>query len=418
MATAPTAQEIFRNPFNKDSSHHTPLGEKVEYGIPPATLKVAVPNPVYQPGVKGSRGRLERVSTFRVGSTPQGMKCLHFVKPDDRVFVCDWHRHGGTGKGLPMKGRAPTGVPYGSEKGGDNAIFLYPHNGAEEDLADNFTQFKWTSDNKATARQCRQYGLRGRDVRNRYNDGGVWGSGAIGWRHPGGFLRGRECDLTGKKAIRHLLNATATRHSGQGAAPGNHVLARSMAYPAWQTDLPLDGNDNQGDIPYGTILAVRWEDRALVDKLGLSPLGRQLFNTFLYHGCCICDGQGQEIDGGGVLQLRVDHELALDKELETEVEKALQKLLPHLWPVFNPRRHDQDAKRHSDGLIYVGGGGPLGPGAINNAWDAGAPVEPPIDPPVDPPVEPPIEPDLPRTRIVSCPSCGAEFQLTLSEAPE
>jgi hypothetical protein len=187
-------------------------------------------------------------------------------------------------------------------------------------------------------------------------------------RHPAGFLRGAMVDLSGGTPIRHLLNATATRHSRAGARPSQHVLGRGMAYPAWSTDRPLGAEDNLGDIPYGTIIAVRWQDRGLRETLSLTPFGKVLFDTFLYFGCCLCDGQGQVVDDAPVLQLRVDWELTAEKE--AAVEEALAKLLPHLWPVFDARRHDEDAPRHSDGLIYVGGGGPLGPGSINSAWDA------------------------------------------------
>jgi hypothetical protein len=143
-----------------------------------------------------------------------------------------------------------------------------------------------------------------------------------------------------------------------------------VAYPAWDTDRPLQADENQGDIPYGTRIAIRWQDRGLRETLGLSALGKVLFDTFLYYGCALIDGQGQVQNGKAVLQLRVDNALAENKSKVAAVDAALAKLLPHLWPVFSARKHHESDPRHSDGLIYVGGGGPLGPGAINSAYDA------------------------------------------------
>ena len=390
---ASSSVDLFLNPFDKDSAHHRPLGANVTYGIPPGTLNAKVANPTYDAGVLGSRGRLALVRTFRVGSTKQGQKYLHRVTASHPSREIEWHTDafgGGTGDGLPITLKMPApgpSSPYSDDPSGDNEVLLYPRNGTATDLVDVFPQFNYDSRKGtvgvASARARDTYPIGGRDVRNLYNDPNTataaWGPGAIDWRHPGGFLRGHEVDLTGATPIRHLLNATATRHSRQGAAPTQHVLSKRMAYPAWETDRPMPSGDNLGDIPYGTIIAVRWEDRDLRDSttanpvrgvaLNLTPFGKQLFDTFLYFGCCLCDGQGQIVDDAPVLQLRVDWALARDTAKEAAVEAALAKLLPHLWPVFNPRRHTGETERHSDGLCYVGGGGPLGPGSINNAWD-------------------------------------------------
>ena len=362
--------DLFLNPYNKDSAHHTQVGTGASYGIAPGTLKAQVANPSYDQGQRGSRGRLEKVKTFRCGASKQGQKYLRRVQPSDPEQHCVHHGGAGSGSGLPCTLRMPPAsrgnYPTGS---GDNSVMFYPHNGdPKSDVIDILNQFHWDS-NGVTARARHTHPLSGRDVRNRYNDSGSWGPGAIDWRHPGGFLRGHEVDLTGKHAIPHLLNATATRHSGAGAKPEHHVLSKRMCYPAWNTDRPLSPDENLGDIPYGTIIVVRWQDRGLRETLGLSPLGRVLFDTFLHFGCCLCDGQGQTVGGAPVLQLRVDSELAEDNNKVSAVDAALGKILPHLWPIWNPRRHNEDDQRHN-GLIYVGGGEPLGGDALNNAWDA------------------------------------------------
>ncbi|HNQ99723.1 MAG TPA: hypothetical protein PKN52_06960 [Trueperaceae bacterium] len=336
----PPVRDLFLEPFNEQSAHRARIPPDVEYGIPPGTLNAKVAKPVYDAGKKGERGRLALVRTFRCGATGQGRKYLIKVSPNDPPRRVVWHKAGGSGDGLPITVRMPAFRPGLYPTGdGDNSVLLYD---PAADRVYQFNQFSYGT-TEATARACFSYPLSGRDVRNRWDDPGMWGPGAIDWRHPGGFLRGREVDLTGAVQIRHVLNATATRHSGAGATAAQHALSKRMAYPAWETDRPLDANDNLGDLPYGTIVAIRRQDAGLRETLGLSPFGKRLFDTLLAgegYGCCIGDGQGQIVDNAPVLQLRVDSELAENAAKVRAVDEALAKLLPHLWPVFTTRRHD------------------------------------------------------------------------------
>jgi hypothetical protein len=351
----PIPVDLFLEPFSADSAHRTRIGAGVEYGIPPGTLNAKVAKPEYDAGRKGERGRLALVKTFRCGATAQGRKHLIRMSPTDPSRRVVWHRNGGAGTGLPCTLRMPPFArglyPSGD---GDNSLLLYD---PAADRVYQLNQFEW-GDGECKARAVTSYSLAGRDVRHRFDDPGEWGPGAIDWRHPAGFLRGREVDLTGAVKIRHTLNITATRHSGAGARADQHILSKRMAFPAWETDRPMPADYNLGDLPYGTILAIRWQDRGLRETLGLSPFGKILFDTFLEHGGCLCDGQGQIVDSAPVLQLRVDAELALDAAKVKAVDETLAKLLPHLWPVFNPRRHDGEDQFGPDGVAYVGGGGP------------------------------------------------------------
>lgn len=333
----PKPVDLFLEPFSEDSAHRARIPADVEYGIPPGTLNAKVAKPVYDTGKKGERGRLALVKTFRCGATGQGRKYLILISPQDQPRRVVWHKAGGSGDGLPITVRMPAfraGLyPTGD---GDNSVLLYD---PVADRVYQFNQFSYGT-TEATARACFSYPMSGRDVRNRWDDPGDWGPGAIDWRHPAGFLRGREVDLTGAVKIAHVLNATATRHSGQGARPDQHILSKRMAYPAWNTDRPLSANENLGDLPYGTIIAIRRQDAGLRETLGLSPFGKRLFDTLLEHGCCLCDGQGQIVDNAPVLQLRVDSELAENAAKVRAVDETLAKLLPHLWPVFTTRRHN------------------------------------------------------------------------------
>jgi hypothetical protein len=130
-----------------------------------------------------------------------------------------------------------------------------------------------------------------------------------------------------------------------------------------------------GDIPYGTRFVIRWQDRGLRDSLGLTARGKVLFDCLLHYGFYVLDGapQGGE-NGGAYIGFRTDQAPTANGDwpwtMKEEVRIALGKLVALCWPVRNVRSYSFDNEIHSDGLPYASGGGPLGPGSINTAWNA------------------------------------------------
>lgn len=455
-----TTAQLFSNPFNKDAAHHTPLGLNVVYGRPKGTEDAKKTSGVtYDAGftedddttankstpTSAARGRLRNCGAIIVGRSAQGRKYHWLVATSDSSHRTVWQgasNGGGTGDGLNVGANPPGFVcklPSGQTKppeppnDGDNEVLAYPNDGVEGESsqADVFAQFCWTGKGpdatagRHSARARDSYPLNGRDVRDSWSSTSVnWGPGAIDWRHPGGHLRKQDFANT---AIGHLLNATACRHShegisktnpwsptNQGAQPEAHIISRRIAYPAWERDRPLFDtadyvakgqgsvpSDNQGDLPYGTIIAIHQRYANIRDSSDTSPVvwhgvtikanfsanQKKLFDNCMYWGICLCDGQGQTTNAAktlGRIQLRIDHEMGADTALCNEVDEFFALMLPYFWPVYSRRDHlvqtaANNHWRHTDGLIYVGGGGPLSATkSINTAFDAG--TTPPITP--------------------------------------
>ena len=364
----PDLSLLYRNPFNKLSAHHRPIGGGAEYGVPGGTAKPRDPNPIYEdPGPFNSRGRLDCVGTFRISNSVGNQKVILWVTPDDPYrIIRPTPGQAGTNLPTPSQGlRFPIHSPVRLPNDGDGEVALYPRNGGAEDLIDIFFQFR---DNASTATRRASYPLAIDDV---WEDTRMDRSiGATGIRWPSGVLRGDEINAAVPEPIHHAFNCTATRHGDRGAPTSLHVLGRTMVWPAYSIDKFHNQDDNQGDIPYGTVIAIRPQDYEKLRKgPGLTARQKAIVDVFRYYGCRIVDGQGQVVNNKAVLQLRTDGRLADD--VREEVNAALQAVLPYLYPIRNPRPHRQETEIWvKDGLPYVGGGGPIDRNSVNNAWDA------------------------------------------------
>jgi hypothetical protein len=406
-----TNQDLFDNPFGFMAFCHRPIGDNVQYGVPPGTLNPNVANPVYDLGKPGERGRVADIGGIILGTSGQGQK-RKFRLLSDTPSKTIVHNGEGSGRNLPHTGPiSPPGgdIQYHEGSGDRSVIFLIYQNPQVNWQIKQFNQFDYGASRTAngSARAMTTFNLRGRDVRNAYTDPGEWGPGAIDWRHPGGFLCDWEVDLSGNTPIQHVLNCTATRHSREGARTTQHLISRRMAWPAWNTDADADGNstircvefpqlcggstsgtvsipNNQGDIPYGAVIAIRKQDMDLRNSttanpvrgyaLNLSPIGRVLFDTMVHYGMCVCDGQGQTANGGPRLQVRVDDKLAANTAKHGPIEMAFEVFRRNqlLWPIYNPRRHNagEGGEMHTDGRPYQTGGGPISAKSVNSAYDA------------------------------------------------
>lgn len=383
--------DLLVNPFGKIASCHRPLGRNVLYGVPPGTTdpRKATPD-AYDAGQLGSRGRLNAVGTFRISSSAATWKYIRRVESGDSNRLIEQQekgtgagsQYGGGNGGQTLAGGASvnTKVPPEGElpsSDGDNEVLFFPKN-ATGTIAQAYAQFRYRAENpactEASARGGWEYDLEGHDTRDTWVSDDSWGPSASEIRLHSGVLLAS--DFTGSEPIRKRLYATATATSITAAVRAeHHVLSRKNAWPAWGQDSPhqtLNGvPDNSGDIPYGTIICVRWFDYGLRETLGLTDFGKRLFDCLYYFGCTIGDRQGQVVNDQAVIQLRADDTLGSNATNRTLVNTELQKILPHLWPVFNVRKHDAGdaSERWVDGDYYIGGGGPIDAGSINSAWN-------------------------------------------------
>ena len=390
---APSPADLFLNPFNKDSAHHRPIGAGAAYGIPGgAEFKTfAASDPHYTaPGPLDDRSELAaRIGQFICGKSNQGRKWIYRVSatdPERTIVITDGPP---VTIGMPPGDTTPGGggayYPPVPSDGGDFTIGFYRRNGGTADILDMFTGFDYAG---SRASDHGSYPLAGLDTGEQP---GYYKSAAH-LRWPGTVLRGHEINATDPGPIHHALNCTATRHSAPASA---HILNRQVVWPAWGVDATANENSarfdpshNHGFLPYGTRLAVRLSDWNTVRNLvpAANQRGRAMVDVLTFYGVYVVDGHGEAAASNpsqGKLQLRIDGLVGKDPSgrdipgVVDDINEALGIILPYLYPVRNPRPHDTNGnERHTNGLCYAGGGGPLDPShpewSRNTAYDAPA----------------------------------------------
>lgn len=329
-AAAPEA-DLFLNPFDKTSAHHRPVGTGAVYGL-------------LVDGVR-TRGRLAVIKEVSLAPAT-GIKYLNRVAPADPVRIVAWG--GGHGadaqRGQSVSVRIPAAAALPPDLAGrDNCVLFFPRDGdPAAAMADQFFGFRPETDGRFTASIHKAYSLRGTDV------GG--GTSASRIKFPSGVLRGFE--LVQKLPIRHALQVAVTRKGN----PAFHILAKTWRWPALGTDGGAQqASVNLGDIPYGTRCAIRPQDAALREKLGLSEVGQLLFDAHLYYGVLVVDGTG---DGPAGAKWNYRRDQDIPESQKKDIEAQLRKIVPLLWPIDNTTEHEE----------FAGGGASLG--GINTAWDA------------------------------------------------
>lgn len=332
-AGQPSPRDLLANPFNRFSAHHRPIGNGAVYGI-------------LENGVR-TRGRLAVITEISLAPAT-GIKYLNRVRADDPMQEVAWNdSHGQVRRSnLPFTLRIPVDAaipPY--EPGSDNDALFFPRNGdSADDQADLFFGFYRNPTGQYSASIHKSYSLQGTDV------GG--GTSASRLKFPSGVLRGFE--LVDRLPIRHALQVAVSR-KGNGAY---HILAKTWRWPALGTDgNAAQAGNNLGDIPYGTRAAIRPQDAGLRETLGLSEVGKLLFDAHLYYGVLVVDGTSAAPTGAR-WHYRRDQDIPSD--LKQEVEAQLRLIVPLLWPIDNTVEDEE----------FAGGGKSLG--GINTAWDAGS----------------------------------------------
>jgi hypothetical protein len=414
----PPGHDLFLIPFNKDAACHRPVGAGAAVGIPGGTLNETTydPDVTDTTAVNNAMARIGRI-TFSTGAAT--FKYQHRVAATDGVRTVGWRGlradSSGTGEGFEPNGQSlvevrmpapgvvrdsgtiaypPTAVTTTPEAG-DNSVFVYPEDGNPNSTIGIFlnqlrynmpdgTIPKAADGQNAEARFIRKSDLRGTDISD---SGNGRGSGASELIPPGTYLRWHEISDPNHGPINHPLNLTGTRQNANKnnpslpqVQPSAHLLGKKRVWPAKNTDSDSDAADNNlGPFPYGVrfYIPATTGNKALRNDTTLCQNNRhqRLFDCIMYQGMYLLDGHGQSAPGDtskGEIRIRIDNQIP--SAVQTDLQGFLDRLLARnvIKPMRNPRRYNSETERHTNGLCYAGGGGPIDANSINNAYDAGS----------------------------------------------
>lgn len=420
----PPTTDLYLNPFNKRSATHRPVGAGAIHYIKGGVDIVdwnAGRRSTYQPdgALNDMSGLRDRIGDFILGSSEQGRKFQYLVDPAD-PFVT-WNDIDST---ETVRMRTPNlqltrGGPLRyipRFTGGDFENGFAPVDGITSPyMMQRFTDCDYEA---KSYKSNNRYDLLLTD--NAETAGPGTGGSNLKW--PGMTLRGHDINDPNPGPINHAFNVAVTRHDnvlldappeGIGRrAPEAHILNNDILWPASRVDSSVNPASsawninvgpfqNQGILPYGTLLVVRPQDRdELRALIGSSNLrGLRMLDAMIYYGCYTVDGHGQwvrrEEDGRiqGVLQMRVDGLVGQDEfgrsipNVVNQVNAALRAMIPFLYVVGNRLLHaNLRAEDSPSGLPYHGGSKLLPSGqrqwvldnnfplrSLNNAYDAPAP---------------------------------------------
>lgn len=414
----PIVSGLHINPFTKSCGYHRPMGIgrtgaraddvstpdawKNYYGIPKGFFTAGAGSPADTPAVPGSRGRLSTIRSFRIEGGGKFSK--YSLENDTSWTVFEVRDQNATGtvlvnQGFPEAFKTIFAIERradGSIIASDNVIAIYY---PATDVCRLFFSLDWDPDfGPAGGFLCgfvRTFSLKGvghgAPTRSDTQD---LGSSATRIRQPPGWiLREEDCRLL--RPMRYVIHATATRRSNNTSQlTANHILGRSRIWPAAGVDSNA-GDDtgsgglpnNQGDIPYGTLLTIRRMDWGLRNSasLGLTALGKLLFDQLRFYGLRVMDGNavfiGSGATQGSCLQVRISGGPASNgylwaNTLRADVNAEYAKMTELLWPVMNTRDYGAETELHTDGFWYSAGGGPVDgkpsttTECINTAFDA------------------------------------------------
>ena len=408
------ASGLHLNPFNKTCYSHRPVGRglagaradlnpELYYGIPAAPAftyfrPAAQGGPITfaataaRPNVQGSLGtladfRIEGGDKFKKYTLVEDPSWTEYPvydqsesRPSLRTII--------TNQKFPEEIKAIMATPTWNTTvnpkippQGDNDVNIYR---PEADVLRCFFSIDWiTSEGVFIAGRnvFRQFSLRGvghlAQDRTDTQDGG---SSASRIRFPGALLGYHE--VISGQPINHVVHATASRKDIDARW---QILSKNVIWPAagadssgWQPD------QNLGDMPYGTLCVIRVQDWPLRNTIGLSALGRRLFDQLCFYGVRIMDGNGVASTTGGILQIRATGaqtpSLRWPGDLISEINAQYGLMQNLLWPVMNTRQRGAETENftHPGGIIlpYSAGGGPVDGLAlgstkcVNNAYDA------------------------------------------------
>lgn len=322
--------DVFLNPFGKDSAHHRPIGTGAVYA---------------SDDDMGTKEWLS-ASTFNVNvGSPWGVQVAQVAATDPLFTIKPNPRAENRIIDIPVTIRLPQGgLPDDTSAPGQDAVAVIYDRSIPR--VHQLREYYW-NDGKPVAGQYRTWDLRG--LGHGVRSGDRVGTSASGVAALFGVLRGDELNTPGRRIQHALQIALPSRPSKSGGKPV--MLANTAVLPAVSVDGFCGGANCSGHIPYGALLAIppRAKGGPDLDKLGLSEAGRRFAEAVRDYGIYVVD-TGNEAAGGAI---RADQ--FVKKNL---IMGDIRKIHQYLRRVMN-----NDVL----GSPVAGGGTPLAP---NCAFDA------------------------------------------------
>ncbi len=336
----------FRNPFNKNSAHHRPIGTGAIYADSD--------HPAVQNWLKGSK------INMNVGTTPWG---LYMIEADEDGPVLTVSKREATGtSGLPAEMRFPSGgvdIDFPSQFDGNITIY-----DRVLEVFNHLRVYAWNEGSPA-AMQYRRYEANSVGHGSKIMD--RTGTSASGVAAPFGILRGWEVNKT-CHPIGHALQIVLP---GYSSSPDMFMLGREVWWPAVSMDgwVLSNATRNTGNIPYGSLWAIPPEDKGGPDlnTLGLSEKGMRLAEAIRDYGMYVVDNGGPAI--------RCDQDFTT--QVRSELVNETKKFYPYIRMVINSVPDEGkvkynigdtysnptggDFKQIIPGEFPAGGGDPLAP---------------------------------------------------------
>jgi hypothetical protein len=309
--------DLFKNPFSKNSAHHRPIGTGARYAsdADPSTIS----------WLKGHAMGFNINNGYGVN--------IYQIATSDPTRTITWvGPHGPLG--IPITMRVPTDARNGSTE--DSQIILY-----DPDTKTAHEFYSWRPGTAPKASIRRQWSTEGLGhTRPGGARVGVSASGVAGFH---GLLRGFEVNTPGYK-IQHALQGAIPMRTGlRFPSMGNG----DIVWPASTRD-GYSESQWQGNIPYGALFAL--PASVDINSLDLSEPGRRLAQAIQDYGIYIVDNG--EVDG---VVLRADQ--FMTSTVYNQLRNDMRKVYPKLRMILN----------NTEGQPVAGGGTPLAP---NCAFDA------------------------------------------------
>ena len=322
------SQDIFLNPFNKDSAHHRPIGSDAQYAADdhPATLDWL------------------QADSFNINvGSPWGVSVAE-VSTSGAITMIEAKAVGADSvSGLPVTIPMPekgfeTKVGLNSTGNTDGVAVIYDRSTGR---SHQLRQYNWNN-GRPSAGQYKTWDIKGLGHGTRMGD--RLGTSASGVAALFGILRGHEINTPGHK-IQHALQMVLPR---KGRC--NIMLSRQIQLPAVSRDSSAGrANENTGNIPYGALLAL--PPSVNIASLGLSEPGRRLAEAIQDYGI-------YAVDGGGCQNGAIRTDQHVDPKTLATLKRDAPKIYRHIRMVLN-----NDVL----GSPTAGGGAPRAP---NCAFDA------------------------------------------------
>ena len=326
--------DLFKNPFNRASAHHRPIGSGAVYA---ADSHPTTRNWLRSDHLNINPGNPSGTSVLEV-SAADPWRVVNGAAACDRIVRMPVTIR------LPAAGFLNNAVrPDGGCADNEVVIFDRGLPGVQDGVVHQLRQYQWNN-GQPIAQRYDTWDIRG--LGHGTVPGDMPGAAASGVAGLFGILRGHEINTPGYK-ITHALHIGLPRKSGTGC---NVMLSREFVLPATSRDKSYNqAGNNTGTIPYGALLALK--PTIDIRSLGLTEYGLRLAEAIQNYGM-------YALNGGGCNAPAIDADQHVTYEVRRILRSDIRKIYPHVRMILN-----NDVL----GSPVVGGGTPR---AANCAFDA------------------------------------------------